>query len=480
MATLRTPRTHTALTRRIFGAIGVFGSVQSLSIVCAVVRAKLGAIWIGTSGTGLISLFNSTLSMMQSTSQLGISSTAVREISITPDNESRAATARLVRSMALLLGMAGMLATAVLAPLLSQWTFGDFSQTASMAALAPVVLLSVLTAGEHAIMQSFGRLADLARSGATGAVAGVILTVPLLYFFRLDAVVPIIIIYGCTSYAAALRWAVRLPAGRRPTIAETWRHGRGMLSLGLYMTGGSIVATVAAYVFSTFLNRSYSTETVGIFQAGYTVANSYVGILFTASSQEFYPRISSAVASPWRTSTMISHQAWVLQSLLLPLSTLLICGCGIAVRILYSEPFVPAVPFICVAMLGMPLRALSWNMTFAILARGAGGAYLAIETASAVFYLCMNLVIFSTCGFAGAGAAMAAMYALDTAIAGYVLRKRYGIGLSPKIWRLTAVSLATIGAVIAGAYAAPVFCLCIALPLTSATCLILLRKRKNC
>lgn len=147
MATLRTPRTHTALTRRIFGAIGVFGSVQSLSIVCAVVRAKLGAIWIGTSGTGLISLFNSTLSMMQSTSQLGISSTAVREISITPDNESRAATARLVRSMALLLGMAGMLATAVLAPLLSQWTFGDFSQTASMAALAPVVLLSVLTAG---------------------------------------------------------------------------------------------------------------------------------------------------------------------------------------------------------------------------------------------------------------------------------------------------------------------------------------------
>ena len=53
-------------------------------------------------------------------------------------------------------------------------------------------------------------------------------------------------------------------------------------------------------------------------------------------------------------------------------------------------------------MLGMPLRALSWNMTFAILARGAGGAYLAIETASAVFYLCMNLVLFSTCGFAGA------------------------------------------------------------------------------
>ena len=39
----------------------------------------------------------------------------------------------------------------------------------------------------------------------------------------------------------------------------------------------------------------------------------------------------------------------MLQSLLLPLSTLLICGCGIVVRILYSEPFVPAVPFICVA-----------------------------------------------------------------------------------------------------------------------------------
>ena len=45
----------------------------------------------------------------------------------------------------------------------------------------------------------------------------------------------------------------------------------------------------------------------------------------------------------------------------------------------------------------------------------------------------MNLVLFSTCGFAGAGAAMGAMYALDTAIAGYVLRKRY--------WKIPPVSV---------------------------------------
>lgn len=46
-----------ATTAKVIKAMGIFGGVQSLQILCSVIRTKLVAVWIGPAGVGLIALY---------------------------------------------------------------------------------------------------------------------------------------------------------------------------------------------------------------------------------------------------------------------------------------------------------------------------------------------------------------------------------------------------------------------------------------
>lgn len=73
-----------ALTRKVLAAMGVFGSVELLSMLCAVVRTKLVALWIGAAGIGLIGLYSTAIELLSAISQLSLRTTAVRDISAAP------------------------------------------------------------------------------------------------------------------------------------------------------------------------------------------------------------------------------------------------------------------------------------------------------------------------------------------------------------------------------------------------------------
>ena len=52
------------ISRMAMKAMGLFGGVQVMGILCSIVRTKLVAMWIGPVGTGLFGLFNNALEMI--------------------------------------------------------------------------------------------------------------------------------------------------------------------------------------------------------------------------------------------------------------------------------------------------------------------------------------------------------------------------------------------------------------------------------
>ena len=60
---------------------GIFGGVQGLNILVGVVRNKFAALFLGPSGMGLLSLFNSTVNLISSSTNLGIPTTGVKMVS---------------------------------------------------------------------------------------------------------------------------------------------------------------------------------------------------------------------------------------------------------------------------------------------------------------------------------------------------------------------------------------------------------------
>ena len=73
---MKKSNTTTSAYTHILTYTGLFGGVQGLTILLGMVRTKLVAILLGPAGVGLISLFNSTLTLLANATNLGLAMSA--------------------------------------------------------------------------------------------------------------------------------------------------------------------------------------------------------------------------------------------------------------------------------------------------------------------------------------------------------------------------------------------------------------------
>ena len=69
-----------SLTAKVLKALSIFAGIECLTMLCAVVRTKLIALWIGAAGVGVISLINSNLELLKSILLLNVNQSAVQKI----------------------------------------------------------------------------------------------------------------------------------------------------------------------------------------------------------------------------------------------------------------------------------------------------------------------------------------------------------------------------------------------------------------
>ncbi|MDE6080181.1 MAG: oligosaccharide flippase family protein [Duncaniella sp.] len=437
-----------SLTRKVLAAMGTFGGLQMVQILCGAIRVKLVALWLGAAGVGLFTIFNNAVTMVAALSQLGLRQTAVRDVAAARSSGSmqRAADiARLIRRLSLWLGLAGLLVMVLAAPFLSRETFGHFSYTLQFAALGVMVLMLTLTAGRQALLQGLGHLGPLARCSLIGVGGGLLVSIPMFYFWRLDSIVPSLIAYTFFGLAATVyvyrRDTRSLPAPRPLAAAERRGMVTDLLRLGLFMTGADITSQLLNYIFVAWLNTIASTAEVGVYQSGYTIVSRYVGMVFTAIGVEYYPRLASQAARPDRMGLFVAHEMRLLMFILCPVLIVFIPLAPLFVEILYSKDFAPAVPYILAALPGMVLRGVSWCMAFVMLAKGDGLVYMLTEIASALVGLLLNIAGYTLLGLRGLGLAFTLWYLVYTVIVAFVYYRRYRMTLPPRIILLALATL---------------------------------------
>ena len=264
------------VSKVVLKAMGIFGGVQVLNILCSLIRNKLVAMWIGPAGVGLFGIFNQALEMLNTATNLGVRNSSVRDISQAVEKRDSSMISRIVtvvRRWSLWLGLGGALITMAIAPLLSRLTFGDFNHIWHYVALSAAVLFMALTNGEYAVLQGLSKLKKLARVTVSGTLGGLLISIPMFYFLREDSVLPSIIVYALCVMAAALFTKDKEFPKAKVTSRETVSMGADFIKLGVFMTLGSFVAMLASYIFVSWLNITSGKETVGFYQAGYTLVD---------------------------------------------------------------------------------------------------------------------------------------------------------------------------------------------------------------
>lgn len=441
------------MSSRVLKVMSIFGSVQVVTIICSIVRVKLVALWIGPAGIGLYGIFNSALEMINNTCQLGLRSSAVRDLAAA-DSRTLPATVLTVRRLGWLLGLAGAVLTVCLSVPMSLYAFGDKGHAWCFCLLAAVVLLASLTASESAVFQGLKRFRRLARGMLWGAVGGLAVSIPMFRLWGIDSILPSIVAYGvCSWLAIGMIHEKVAPPQQRITMRQSLSLGKKMLILSAYLTACEFITAVVTFVFVGWLNKEAGEAQTGFFQAGFTIVNRYVGLVFTAIAVEYYPRLSQVIHSRARTRLFVSHEMGLIMLILIPVVTWFIAADKLLVRFLYNSEFYVILPFVTWGIVGTVLRAFSWCLSFSILAKGDGKAFLWTEALSAVFYLGANMLFYKQWGIAGMGAAYALWYGLYSVAVGVVYFRKFGFTVSGEGVKITLMTLAaTVAAAAARIY----------------------------
>ena len=426
-------------TKVMLKAMGLMGSFKALYILCALIRNKLIALWVGPAGVGISILYNSILEMVGQTTRMNIDQSAVRDIAASGKGQLDS-TATVVGTWSVGLGVLGALVVCLLSPLLSIWSFGDTHMWWSFCVLSLVPMGNTIFNGVQAILQGTGQNKRIAQANILVVIGAIILVVPLVYFLREDSIIWVILVYGVFALISAI---VFRPGMRRVVMGlrEIWRRGASFIKLGVLITVANGVSMLFNYLFVLYMNSYASTDTLGIYQAGYTLVNTYVGMLFAGLWMDFFPRLSALSHTRMRASTVVSHQMNVTVWLLMPLVAFFVAADELVVIILYADTFMAMLPFITLGIAGVVIRGASWCIAYVMLTRGDGHMYVITETVSGVVFLVLHVLMYSAWGFLGLGFAYILWYAIYFSLCYVIYRRRYGLTLDRGVMRSLILSI---------------------------------------
>lgn len=436
---------ETNISRTIVKAMGVFGSIQVFNILCSVVRTKLVALWIGPLGMGLFAIFNSAIDMIVNIANFGMRTSATRSISMASDNPDKLNRISVAaRRWAMWLGALGAIAMIIASPWLSEMSFGDRSHVWGYVILAIAVFANSLTLGEQAVMQGTSMLKKLAQASFYGALVGLILSIPLYYFLGEQSIVPSILCYSLSVliFSYLIRKKGIGLQGCTLTIKDTLAIGKDFLKLGIFITLTDVVSQTSNYIFISYLNNVANTETVGYYQAGYTLIARYTGLILSALCVEYFPRLSKVAHSNMKLNIFVSQEINIALMVLTPVIVAFILFARLIITILYTDEFFIIQNFITIGIVGMVFRVFSWCMSFVVLAKGCGKMFFIIEVMDIFVFLGAYITAYHFYGLDGFGGAFILWYFISTLIVMFCYYHFFNLRLNAACfkWGLWALS----------------------------------------
>ena len=423
---------------------GIFGGVQGLNILIGLVRNKLIALLLGPSGMGLASLFNTTVTFLSQSTNLGVAFSAVRHVSELYDRGEEEALVhyvKVVRGWSLLTALLGMLLCIVIGPFLSQTTFAWGNHSLHFMLLSPAVGMLAVTGGETAILKGVRRLGVLAGVQVLSVFAALLISVPVYYLWGETGIVPVIVLMALATMIFTLRYSYRIFPLRLTGVHGILGEGMDMVRLGVAFTLAGIVGSASEMVIRSYLNVQGDLDMLGLYNAGYMLTVTYAGMVFSAMETDYFPRLSGVQHDIQATNDTVNRQMEVSLLLISPMLAALIVSLPLLIPLLFSAQFLPVVEMAQVSALAMYLKVLTLPVAYITLARGRSLAYLFLETSYFAVFIVLVVVGYEMWGLFGTGVAVTLAHLFDYLMINGFAYKKYGYRCSVTVFRYAAVQL---------------------------------------
>jgi O-antigen/teichoic acid export membrane protein len=416
--------------RQILKTTSVFGGVQFFTIIISVIRTKFIAVFIGPEGMGLIALLNSTINIIAGVSGLGIETSGIKNISEKykdEDLKNISRTVSIIKKMMLMTGIFGTILTIVFSKWLSIVTFGNANQMYAFVFLSITLLLKQVTSSQLIVLQGTRKIKFLAKANMYGNVFGLLFSIPLYVFFKIDAIVPSIIITSLSALLFSFYFSNKIKIEKEKVERVHFAaEGKIIIKLGIMLTISGLLTLLSSYLIQIYISNIGDIEQVGFYNAGFTLLNSYVGIIFTVMSTDYFPRLAAINNDTEKIKASVTQQSFISILIITPIIILFLTFVPLIIKIIYTLKFIAIIPMVCLGILGMLFRAVSWSMGYVLIAKGDSKMFIRTAILFNIVSLLMNVLGYYFYGLEGLGISFLIYYGFHFLILKIITKKRYG------------------------------------------------------
>lgn len=397
----------------IFKSTFLFGFVQVFKVAIGVAKNKIVAILLGAEGMGILGIYNSTISLIQTGAGLGISQSAVRDVSVARGLNDVAAfskTISVTNRIIYFTGLLGCIVTIMLSPWLSEWTMGDRSYTFAYILISVAVGSQILSQGQLAILKGMRQLQALAKASMVSSVVGLVTAVPLFYFFGQKGIVPSLIITGFSALFFSYYYVRKVKYTHyKLSLRELFNEASPMVRMGVALMFITFLSSIVALVISVYIRSKGGFAEVGFYKAGIVILARYFGVIITALSTDYYPRIAAINKDNKLLQVELNKQSAVSLVLCCPMIVVFLFLLPYLVPLLYSNEFVPTVDFLKFAIWGTLITMVSNQVDMILVAKFKMKLFTVMAVGIRVFQLLTTLILYNYYGLVGVGIALTAM-----------------------------------------------------------------------
>ena len=417
--------------RRLVRSTAILGMGSAATVIAAILRAKILAAWLGTSGTGLLAQLAGLTSVLVPLATLGAGSgvtTMIAEAKGRGDLDRVRRVARTATALGWGVGLALALLAAIFSPWLAEGILRDRAYFWVILLGAATVPLSAVASLRIGMLQGLGAVKSMALLNAIIAVIGIAVVIPMAWFFGVQGAVATLVLVAL-AYALVTGRMVRPlvprvgtgdPAVREPAI------DRGLLGSLLRFGGSALLvglsSTLTLLVLRSILVERLGLEQNGIYQVCVGVSGMVMPLILNSITATVWPEIAAVPSD--RDAAGPMHGAIRLGFLLATgASAALIVGSPIWVPLFYSPEFRPALDLLPFQFLGDYFRTAAWMFGIWLVPRARLKPWVLFDLVYAAVLLGVFLLLVDRMGVRSVVLAYVAAHVSHAALH-YVLARR--------------------------------------------------------
>lgn len=429
-------------------SLAIFGTGSLFSTVTQVVKGKLGAIFLGVEGIGVLSQLTNAWSLLYIISGLGFYTGIVQKISKAHGEDDANKLKQQFSSSLIFLSIFSIFTTAV-AVSLSYWIsdliFKDGGQRYWLVALilssVPAAVVSQIYIGVFSGCQMVRHV--VGAQVVTDLVGAVIFSIMIMYEYLTGAVAAFCLlnIVKLTIQFYLINKDTKLNYLHSRPIAFNFDEIRDNFGYGVSGLFLVAISTLTTMIVSRWVIEYEGENANGLFAVSWKVCSLYFGAL-SASASGFYFPVLAATKNSEELSNRVFEAVTLYMYIMTPLAVGIIIGGETLMRILFSGDFATAASLLLWFLPGDILRIFSETIGLSFLAKRRLIVYSCSYIGWASLFLILSFCFIKHFGLIGVGYAYFLSHLINSILMLIYVKFSFHFTVSYEAARSTILALA--------------------------------------